>query len=258
VREVEAMKKPGQWWDRSWNVVTGCTPAGAGCDNCWARGMVRRFPALHGGVEIDRSMPPLTRWRPFLTVLCHRDRLDEPERRRKPTIYAVPLLGDLFHDDVPAEFVARVLTVMDAEDRHVFVVLTKRPARAAKWLADYDGAAKPARHILAMASVWDQDSANAACAAFAPLRGVRWGLHCEPLLSAVDMKRTVTQRIGASLPSWIVVGAENGPGARPMRPDWVRSLRDQCALASVPFYLKGLGRGKGRELDGREHNETPW
>jgi protein gp37 len=250
-------RKPGQWWDASWTLVEGCTwPEGQepeGCRKCWARGMAKRFrPEQLEGVTLRRS------------------RLLDPVKCTKATVFACQIsYGDLFQEVVPDRFIEAAWEVMESEKgkRHKFVLLTKRPERAAatvRWLhRGADPEPGEFEHIYLLASVWDQQSADKACAELAVLPpGIRWGLHMEPLLGPVDLHlfdcaipedhAELRERI-----AWIVVGAENGPGARPMDPDWARSIRDQCQAAGVPFYLKGLS-GKGRELDGREWNEVPW
>jgi protein gp37 len=276
--EIEMIKlKPNEWWDKSWSVVTGCTPAGAGCDHCWALGMLQRFPLLHegaGATKADDSVPDED-FGPHHVAL-HPERLDEPLRRRKPTVYAVSLLGDLFHEQVPKLFLVQVFNAMldGKAQRNRFVLLTKRPQRAAEFLADYGLGDR----IILMASVWDQASADAACSALSRLRGVRWGLHAEPLIGPIDWLKPVENGHWAA-PSWIVCGGENGPGARTMEAAWADMLRDQCEAAGVPFWFKGWGllgpakparipgfpgltfrekRPKHRLLCGVEHNGVPW
>jgi len=247
-------RKPGDWWDKSWSVVSGCTPVGAGCDNCWAAALVKRFPVAHDGalpIRVEPHGPVTVPASDFSTVITHPDRLGIPLRARKPRVYAVSLLGDLFHEQVPERFIRDVLDPIavcnQKQMRHRFVLLTKRYERAVDAMAVW-GVKSPAylsnlaADMILLASVWDQASTDAACAAFSQLpAGIRWGLHCEPLLSAVDMRKTVTNRIGASMPRWIVCGGETGPKARPMHPDWVRGIRDQCQAAGVPFWFKGWG-----------------
>lgn len=278
-------KKPGDWWDRSWSVVTGCNwPPGevpGGCKNCWAERLVRRFPAMHAtGKHPDE-------------IVMHPERLDQPLRRRKPTVYAVSLLGDLFHPEVPDEFIAAVFGVAAACPQQQFVLLTKRPARVVEWFrwvaltgdrhkgnalqvcqtnaserlhgvksAFLFSSPWPLPNVHILASCWDQASVDDAARHLAPL-GVSWGLHLEPLLGPVDMDTQIGQGVGDLLTdyqhmSWVVVGGEKGPGARPMHPDWARQVRDQCSAAGVPFWLKQLDKTGTRTLDGREHNETPW
>jgi len=246
-------RKPGQWWDKSWSVVTGCTPAGAGCDHCWARALVRRFPAAHGVqfmADCDGPDPAI----PFGQVLCHPVRLGIPGRTSRPTVWAVSLLGDLFHPDVPDEFIGDAVIGAAAYGHHRFVFCTKRWHRAAALLihnSQPGGQMPPARqwnaNCIIMASVWDQDSTNAACAALADVQ-TRWGLGMEPLLGPVDFRLTVTNKIGSSLPAWVIVGAENGPGKRPCDPAWIASIEQQCRNAGVPCWRKAADGPK----------EVPW
>lgn len=249
-------RKPGQWWDRSWSVVTGCSwPEGQvpeGCRNCWARALARRFPAAHG---TDPSLGQTEGYQrviagesvaaDFGTVLCHPDRLDIPLRVRKSTTWAVSLMGDLFHPDVPSHFIRDVLRVPHlTAQSHRYVVLTKRWDRVQ---TVWDYAQYPLVDTIILASVWDQTSTDAACAEFADLP-LRWGLHMEPLLGPVDMAKTVTNRIGATMPSWIVVGPENGPGKRPCDPQWIESIEGQCHAARMPVWRK----------DNEGPKEVPW
>lgn len=260
--------KPGDWWDRSWTIVSGCNwkkgekpPA---CANCWAEGTAKRFPKGHReGV-------------PWSKIVCHDDRLSVPVRCRKPTVYAVSLMGDLFHPDVLDEYISEVYGRMYAlghlENYHLqFVVLTKRYKRAARYLKTYaepawgecaqynielkdtiqplkdylDG--KPLKNTILMASVWDQASADEACKYLSGLER-SWGLHIEPILAEVNLGLALSRSIGGAfelmkseIPSWIVVGGENAPNARPMHPAWARNIRDQCQSANIPFWFKSWG-----------------
>lgn len=255
-----APKKPGQWWDRSWTLVGGCQwskadgPMPRECDHCWARSMARRFrPEVLDGVTLLR------------------DRLGIPMAHRRPTLYACQIsYGDLFQASVPPSFVQAALVTASQAARlhgHKFVFLTKRPPRAVDLLREWEvmrvtyseGAtgALPSS-ILIVASAGCQTTADAACEAFAALpRGTRWGLHLEPLIDAVDLRWALGDSYGGQRPSWVAVGAENGPGARAMDLDWARTVRDQCVAAGVPFWLKGIGMDRGRLLDGVEHNGLP-
>lgn len=247
-----------QWWDESWNVVTGCTPVGAGCDHCWARGMMRRFPALHRREEQDVARP-----REFTSVLCHSARLQQPLHWRKPRVVACSLLGDLFHEQVPAEFVRAVFTAANqlANQKHRFVFLTKRPARLAELFSlvgsSGEGAAFLARAIF-LVSVWDQASADAVSEIIAPLpRWSRIGLHVEPMLGPISIPH---EDDFMRMPDWVVVGGENGPGARPMDPEWARRLREQCRHRA-PFWFKGRGSARAKlsaGVDLEMTREVPW
>lgn len=256
-----SMKRVKDWWTASWNIVTGCTPVGAGCDHCWARAMVRRFPSLHGKPHThpEKSNPAI-----WSEVLCHPALLEQPMHWRKSRVIAVSLLGDLFHEQVPDAFIHDAIRVM-AHDRcthHRFVLLTKRPARAWDW-EQYG-----LHNVIVLASVWDQRSCDDAFAAFEQLRGVQWGLHVEPMLEPiVAMNVWAECRTGLRdlRPSWIVCGDETGPGARPMDPQWAFDLREQCRLAAVPFWFKGnlhniyrALRGKSKLKDLAQTREVPW
>lgn len=206
--------------------------------------MVRRFPALHGyalGSEFGASPIPAR----FDEIKLHPERLGKPEGWRKPRVVLVSMLGDLYHPRVPSSFCDRVLVRIAQSPQHTFCILTKRPRRAVDELTVADSECPLPSNIILMASVWDQPSADAACAAFSTLPvGVRWGLHCEPMLGPVDLPRDQDIPGGPATvrASWIVCGAEQGPGARPFDLEWARSLRDQCAGAGVPFWFKGGSR----------------
>ncbi len=254
-------KDPGQWWTEAWSPVTGCSPAGEGCRFCWARAMIRRFEALHMRLDpVDECYRVVE---DFSTVVCHPDRLDKPLHWRKPRVVLVSMLGDLFHEQVPEVFIDEVALRMRMAANHVYCILTKRPQRAARYVADVWPHRFSSRSYL-MASAWDQPSTDAARAAFSSLpKGVRWGLHVEPMLGPVSIMSPSWH----PYPSWVVCGGENGPCARPMDPRWALDLREQCASAGVPFWFKGWGSAMrklvesamGPTLSGLEQTrEVPW
>ena len=247
-------RKPGQWWDRSWSLVSGCSwPEGERpreCEHCWMREMVRRFPSCRG------SAADL----PWETVRCHPERLGEFSGRGWAKVWLASIQGDLGHPDVPQEFVWQVLDHARRvnwlrDDLHRVVMLTKRPRRLSLALLTW---ALPATDWLMLAP--SAGTCGRVVGAIGELRGLHnialRGLHLEPLLEDVASEIGESDRWLAP-PDWIVVGAENGPGARPCDPDWVRRIRDWAGERDVPFWLKGLGPGKGRELDGRTHDEMP-
>lgn len=232
------MSKSDRWWGKSWNVVTGCywsqTPEG--CRHCWARDMVRRFPHLHADPREPQKSPG------FGEVVLHYERLAIPQRRKKPTVYATSLLGDLFHHAVPGEFISDVLAVTELCEQHQFVLITKRYNTAAEYL----GKRALWPNKILMASVWDQESTNRAVAALAGLN-MQTGLHIEPMLGPVKLPELVISGDeGTSYHrlQWIVAGAENGPGKRPFDPAWALALGDQCKAAGVPFWWKGGPEGQ--------------
>lgn len=241
-----------EWASATWSPVTGCTRVSPGCINCY----------------IERTPPFRMAHRRFdkdgiggsTGVQLHPERLAIPLHWRKPRRIFVCSLADLFHDDVPDEYIAHVFAAMQSCAAHTFQVLTKRPHRMrslltseAFWsaVADFGEivmAQKPSRAQLwpdhgqkhgYLPNVWVGTSVESGQWAWRAdvLRGtpavVRF-LSCEPLLGPLpDLDLT---GIG-----WVIAGGESGPGARPMHPQWARGLRDQCTAAGVPFFLKQWG-----------------
>jgi protein gp37 len=209
-------------------------------------------------------------------VKCHHDLLDLPLRWKRPRRIFVNSMSDLFHPNVPDQFITDVFRTMAWAHQHVFQVLTKRPERMRRLLSGYefqdavtDNAHECADWPWPLANVWlgvsveDQATADER---IPPLlqtpAAVRW-ISAEPLLGPVDLERPrpgpdLDQGHGAKICQpwliqsgidWVVVGGESGPKARPMHPDWARSLRDQCAAAGVPFLFKQWGEWLSAELD---------
>ena len=321
-----------EWAEETWNPITGCTPISPGCANCYAERMSKRL-AGRCGYPADE---------PF-RVTVHPDRLNQPFKWRKPRRVFVCSMGDLFHPDVPFEFIDRVFSIMALCPQHTFLVLTKRPDRMREYLTIVkpENAGQDWRRQLYFASGKDQRLADGCCFRW-PLPNVRLGVTAEnqeqadkripillqipaavrfvsvePMLGPVDLQGVwnspewfcpaCDREVGAasvrydethdicgspvgSAPpqiDWVICGGETGPGARPMHPDWARSLRDQCKAAGVPFLFKSWGewvseypqeadlshvqetykhnthyfrvgkKAAGRLLDGHKWNEMP-
>lgn len=266
-----------EWTDATWNPVVGCEAVSPGCDHCYAArdasGRLSHFPA-YAGLAKDGRFVGEARLLP--------ERLRQPLRWNRPRRVFVNSMSDLFHDDVPAEYIAQVFVVMAMSHQHTFQVLTKRHARMRSLLssaefqvlagrAAYDliqrehrpvGWQWPLPNVWLGVSVESQRWADIRVPALLDTpAAVRW-LSCEPLLGPVDLggvdgglmaldalrgegyeygaigavEAHETHRI-----DWVVVGGESGPGARPMHPDWARSLRDQCVAARIPFHFKQHG-----------------
>jgi protein gp37 len=232
-----------EWTDATWNPVRGCTKISPGCAHCYAETFAERFRGVPGHpYEQGFDLRPVP------------GKLADPLRWATPRMIFVNSMSDLFHKDVPDDYVLRVCEVMRAADWHTYQVLTKRSDRLRDLLrttlADY--ARLP--HVWWGVSVEDRrhglprvEHLRAAPAA------VRF-LSVEPLLE--DLGRVDLTGI-----DWVIVGGESGPGARPLDRSWVVSLRDQCRSAGVAFFFKqwgGVRKGKaGRELDGVTHDEIP-
>ncbi len=233
----------------TWNPVTGCTKVSEGCDNCYAETFAERWRGVPG--------------HPFeqgFDVRLWPDRLGLPLRRRKPTRYFVNSMSDLWHDAVDVEFVARVFAVVALAEKHTFQVLTKRAGRMQSVLAS-NGFWRLVRAALADHGQPSPSAEAAVDARFLPnlwlgvsVESQKWAavrldklaattagavrfVSCEPLLGPLDLRPW----LGSGL-DWVIAGGESGPRARPMHPAWVRSLRDQCEGARVPYFFKQRGQ----------------
>jgi protein gp37 len=244
-----------EWTGHTWNPTVGCSRVSPGCTACYAIGVAHRaMQPAHEGLTIKR---PGERPDWNGTVRCLPERLDIPLRRRKPTTYFVDSMSDLFHADVPAEFIASVFATMAASRRHTYQLLTKRPQRMAAWVGavqpsekwwSHDGnkASKGGVYIAdvldpwPLPNVWLGTSIESDRYAFradhlrATPAAVRF-LSLEPLLSPLPS-------LDLSGIDWVITGGESGPGARPMHPDWVRDIRDRCVAAGIPFFMKQWGQ----------------
>lgn len=270
-----------EWTEMTWNPVTGCDWVSPGCDHCYARTLARRLKAMgnpryqHDGY--DRALQIVT---PGFGVRVHPDKLDEPLQRKQPTMYFVNSMSDLFHEEVPNDFIARTFDVMGAATQHTFQVLTKRPRRMSLVVAQYYDRVErsPFPNVWLGTSVENQRWANQRIPLLLETPAAVRFLSCEPLLgpmdisdhlerfapSAVDYGRGFNRtRVGSLVRAidWVIVGGESGQQARPMRPEWATGLRDQCEAAGVAFFFKQWGgrtpKAGGRQLEGRTHDQMP-
>lgn len=227
-----------EWTDATWNPVTGCTWVSRGCDNCYAARMAKRLQAM--GQH---------RYRNGFKVTLHPDLLGEPLRWRKPRMVFVNSMGDLFHEDVPVDFIREVFATMEKADTHIFQVLTKRAERLEQVCSELQWPT----------NVWAGVTVEASeclhridCLRSVPA-AVRF-ISFEPLL---DHLRDFTLK-GIH---WAIAGGESGPHARPVDISWLREIRDQCAHEDVSFFFKQWGGARkwetGRELDGRTWDDYP-
>ena len=255
-----------EWTDATWNPVTGCTQVSRGCDNCYAKTFAERWrgtPGHHFEQGFDLVLRP--------------ERLDQPLRWNKPRRIFVNSMSDLFHTDVPDDYIARVFAVMAATPQHTYQLLTKRHGRMRSLLGDNGVRLRdatpheptklqlyrqwPLPNVWLGVSVEDQQSAQLRIPALIDTpAAIRW-LSCEPLLGPVTLARTDKDALVDGGIDWVVVGGESGHRARPMQPDWARALRDECTTAGVPFFFKQWGgrtpKAGGRLLDGRTHDQMP-
>lgn len=232
-----------EWTDATWNPVAGCTWASPGCDVCYAATMTRRLEAM--GKADYTGLTTKKHFNGVVRTLPHK--LDAPLRWKKPRMVFVNSMSDLFHKDVPTEFIWQVFCAMQQAPRHTFQILTKRPERMAGVVAEMYAAScsDPLPNVWLGTSVENQAMADERIPHLLDCPAAVRFLSCEPLLGPVELTRyDVDGRYMPRLPvklDWVIVGGESGHGARPMHPDWARSLHDQCQAAGVPFFFKQWG-----------------
>ena len=227
-----------EWTESTWNPLTGCTKISPGCKHCYAERMAKRLQAM--GSPNYRNAFKLT---------LHEHALELPVTWKKPQTIFVNSMSDLFHKDVPFEFISSVFDVMNRADWHRYQLLTKRPGR----LASLSDRLPWAPHIWMGTSVENEDylpriDELRKCGAHVKF------LSLEPLLGPLG--NLVLDDI-----DWVIVGGESGPKAREMKPEWVTGIRDKCVAANVPFFFKQWGgknkKKAGRILEGRTWNDMP-
>jgi len=233
-----------EWTEATWNPVTGCTQISPGCAHCYAKTFAERFRGVPGHPYengFDLQLRP--------------ERLDQPLRWKKPRTIFVNSMSDLFHPNVPDDYIRDVFDVMERAQHHRFQVLTKRSER----LADMAWSLPWPVNVWMGVSVENQRFINRVDDLRRVPAAVRF-LSCEPLLGALELNLRDIH--------WVIAGGESGPGARPMQPQWALGIRDQCLESSVPFFFKQWGAhdesarrvGKkraGRLLEGRTWNRMP-
>lgn len=227
-----------EWTEATWNPVTGCTKVSLGCLNCYAERLAERLKAM--------GQPS---YRNGFRLTIHEHLLGLPLTWRKPRMVFVNSMSDLFHEDVPAEFILKVFDVMRSAERHTFQVLTKRSERLRSLSPEIPWAS----NIWMGVTVEDESCLRRVDDLRRTNAAVKF-LSIEPMLrplSGLDLTGI----------DWVIVGGESGPNARPMESKWVTEVRDSCQQARVPFFFKqwgGVNRKKtGRVLDGRTWDEIP-
>jgi protein gp37 len=223
-----------EWTDETWNPTLGCSVASPGCDNCYAaRVAMRGMTEAHKGLaEMVDGVPRFNG-----TVRMLEGRLNAPLNWKKPRRVFVDSMSDLFHSEVPFDFIHRVWEVMEATPQHTYQILTKRPQRL-PWALGY-----MERPILP--NVWLGTS----------IESDRYAFRADHLRSAPATVRFISaEPLLSSLPSldltgidWLICGGESGPRARPMHPEWVRELRDRCVESGTKFFFKQWGSWGSRE-----------
>lgn len=231
-----------EWTDATWNPVTGCTKVSAGCDNCYAERFSERFRGVKG--------------HPFekgFDLTLRAERLEQPLGWKKPRMIFVNSMSDLFHKNVPKDYVAQVFDTMERADQHVFQVLTKRSSLLRNFVnARYSNGFAPPHiwlgvsietpKVLVRLEHLQQTNASVRFVSF------------EPLLARMG-------KLSLEGVNWAIVGGESGYGARPIQPGWVRELRDQCLKQDVAFFFKQWGgrtpKAGGNTIDGKQWLNFP-
>ena len=231
-----------EWTNSTWNPVTGCTKVSAGCDHCYAERLSERFRGVKG--------------HPFETgfdLTLRPKRLEEPKHWRRPQLIFVNSMSDLFHKDIPTQYIHRVFDTMEQADWHIYQVLTKRSSLMRDFVHQRYGDLSTPPHIWLGVSIENaaamtrlrhlkQTNASTRFVSFEPLLGA---------LGSLDLTDI----------HWIIAGGESGPGARPVKVEWLRELRDQCQAQNVAFFFKQWGgrtpKAGGNTLDGRQWQEYP-
>lgn len=225
----------------TWNpIAMRCSPAGPGCANCWHLAMAKRQaanPVLSAEVRAAKAGG---------APILNEKELEAPLRLRKPARIAVQFMGDLFHENVRADLIGPVFQVVDDCPQHTFLLLTKRPERmeyyARSWTNWID---KPPKNIWLGTSIENQKTANERIPHLLQTRvAVRW-VSAEPIIAEIDLEMVIHRMGGGPGDnlgiSWCVAGGEGGPRARPCHLEWIRTLRNQCCAAGIPFMFKQWG-----------------
>ncbi|MCL6444602.1 MAG: phage Gp37/Gp68 family protein [Alicyclobacillus sp.] len=264
-----------EWTEATWNPIHGCSKVSAGCTNCYAETLSHR---------LGWTTKPWNAAYAEENVQLHPERLDQPLRWKRPRKIFVNSMSDLFHEEVPHDFLEQVFCIMQQARQHTFQILTKRPARMKEFIdwcqrRSYFGSNTgdrwaPLKNVWLGVSVENQEAANERIPLLLETPAAVRFLSCEPLLGPVNLSEYLPHDVfvcqkcgdeiytgdldmhghhaycgGAVDPNgqtddgvdWVIVGGESGPNARPMHPEWVRSLRDQCQEAGVAFFFKQWG-----------------
>ena len=235
-----------EWTEQTWNPTTGCTKVSPGCQHCYAETMARRLKAM--GVQgYENGFK--------LAIQPHR--LNEPLQRKKPTIYFVNSMSDLFHEKIEDAYIRQVFDVMKNAPLHTFQVLTKRSERMMEFFKSYD----VSQNVWLGVTVENKEHGLPRIDKLSKLKAYIHFLSIEPLiedLGSLDLTNI----------QWVIVGGESGPKARPMKLEWIMNIKRQCKEQNVSFFFKQWGgwgadgkkrakKANGRLLQGRTWDDVP-
>lgn len=235
-----------EWTEQTWNPTTGCSKVSPGCKHCYAETMAHRLQAMRApGYQNGFDLSLMV------------DRLDQPMKRKKPTVYFVNSMSDLFHEKIPDNFIDMVFDVIEKTPQHTYQILTKRASR----LPRYFGNRKLPANVWLGVSVENRKQGVPRIAELRKVNADVRFLSIEPLLE--DIGELYLKDI-----HWVIVGGESGPKARPMKEEWVENIRVQCEKQNSLFFFKQWGgwgadgerrpkRENGRKLNGRTWDAMP-
>lgn len=235
-----------EWTEQTWNPTTGCTKVSPGCKYCYAETMARRLKAMDAG-GYDKGFELAT----------HEYRLQQPLKRKKPTVYFVNSMSDLFHEKISDTFLDIVFDVIRQTPQHTYQILTKRSER----LPEYFKVRTCPQNVWLGVSVEDKKYGVPRIDDLRKVDATIRFLSVEPLLEDLG-------QINLSDIHWVIVGGESGPYARPMKPEWADNIRQQCEKINVAYFFKqwgtwgadGIKRSKqinGRKLNGKTYDAYP-
>lgn len=227
-----------EWTETTWNPTTGCTKISEGCKNCYAERMAIRLNAM--GTEKYRNVFELT---------LHPDLINEPKGWKAPRTVFVNSMSDLFHEQIPSEFICEVFRTMNDCPQHTFQILTKRADK----LVQYNEMLQWSKNIWMGVTVENQKQVHRIDALRYTSAVVKF-LSLEPLLTAIN-------KLDLKGIDWVIVGGESGPDARPIHENWVKDIKQMCQEQNVPFFFKQWGgknkKRSGRVLEGKVWDEMP-
>jgi protein gp37 len=236
-----------EWTEATWNPVTGCDRVSPGCAHCYALDLSARLKRFgQAKYQRDGTRPSSG---PGFAVTLHHQALDAPLRWKKPRVIFVNSMSDLFHEEVPLEFIQEIFDVMERSERHIFQILTKRHER----LSELAPLLPWPANVWMGVSIENRRFVHRAEYLRAVPAAIRF-ISAEPLLGSLA-------ELDLEGIDWLIAGGESGPRHRPVKEEWLTELRDRCQTASVAFFFKQWGgqrpKSGGRLLQGREWNEMP-
>jgi protein gp37 len=235
-----------EWTEETWNPTTGCDKVSAGCKNCYAETMAKRLQAI-GVKGYENGFK-------FTLML---ERLEQPLRKRKSTKYFVNSMSDLFHEDMPSDFLDEIFKVIEQTPQHIYQVLTKRENK----MEEYFATREVPSNVWLGVSVEDKKSGLPRIDKLRNIKAAIKFLSIEPLLEDLG-------KVNLSGIDWVIVGGESGPKARPMKEEWAINIKEQCDRMEIPFFFKQWGtwgadmvkrnkKSNGRILQGKVWEAYP-